>query len=150
MFDDCSLDEKMLICALYKETINLMKSNSYTNASYVIAEMYGMQPIHPQFVVQIMSYISELNLGENMIANAQISRVAWDSMDYPKRKRFIDSLLKIKQIPEVKENFFLHIGINLVLKDVISIVEPKIICNAAAGQFILDKYGLKGEVTTTM
>lgn len=150
MFDDCSLDEKMLICALYKETINQMKSNTNTNIPYTIAAMFGKQPRHPQYVIYTLAYITGLNLGEDIIKNSQISRVVWDNMDYSKRKRFIDSLFEIKQLPEVKDNLSVHFGINCVLCDVLRTVEPETICNPMAGQFFLEKYGLKGEVTTTM
>lgn len=150
MFDDCSLDEKMLICALYKETINQMKSNFHTNVPYKIAAMFGKQPRHPQYVIHTMACIIGLNLGEDIIKNAQISRVVWDKMDYSKRKRFIDSLFLIKELPEVENNLSIHLGINCVLCDVLRTVEPEITCYPMSGQFFLEKYGLKGEVTTTM
>ena len=144
MFVDCSLDEKMLICALYKETIKQMKSNTFTNIPYTVAAMFGKQPQHPQYVIYTLAYISGLNLGEDIIKNAQISRVVWDNMDYSKRKRFIDSLFEINQLPEVKENSSVFFGINDVLCAVLRTVEPQTTCNIMTGQFYLEKYGLKG------
>ncbi|MBR4524564.1 MAG: hypothetical protein IKP15_03335 [Bacteroidales bacterium] len=150
MFDDCSIEEKMVICALYKETINQIKTNTMTNAPYVIAKMMGSAPKHPQAVVYVLAYITNLNLGEDMVKNCQISKFVWDRMSFANRKKFISSLMELKQLPEVKEWYNIHVGINCVIRDVIWKVEPDFVVSAAAGQFFSDKYGYKGEVTTTM
>ena len=75
----------MLICALYKETINQMKSNSDTNIPYKIAAMFGKQPIHPQYVIYTLAYITGLHLGEDIMKNSQISRVV--CIFAPERKK---------------------------------------------------------------
>jgi hypothetical protein len=150
MFDDCSLEEKMVICALYKETINQIKTNTFTKVPYDVARVMGVPARHPQSVICTLSYITQLNLGEDMVKNCQISQYVWDGMSYDKRRRFILSLMELKTLPEVKENSSIHMGINCVIRDVLWKVEPEFKVNAMAGQFWSEKYGYKGEVTTTM
>lgn len=82
-YKNYSLNEKILACALYKEAVIIFRDDPVWRVGGNL---------------RISGLVEELNLSEDVMRNAQLSKGVWESMSEDNKKQFIYSFVDMMDI----------------------------------------------------